>query len=146
MPLSLALPVLRVALWCVWAEHTVPKPPDHPESLASLPLPLPLCTSPHHHHHHIFCHPLCSPSAHHMCSGIAAGLPVSIDIVAGGSPFSASREHFFHLFFIWKNAVLQMLETWLSKERVLSNSRHRFLTNYEELKEQPSSVRQCSLS
>ncbi len=37
-----------------------------------------------------------------------------------------------------------MLETWLSKERLLSNSTSRFLTDDEELREQPSSVRQCS--
>ncbi len=37
-----------------------------------------------------------------------------------------------------------MLETWLSKERLLSNSTPRFLTDDEELTEQPSSVRQCS--
>ncbi len=37
-----------------------------------------------------------------------------------------------------------MLETWLSKERLLSNSTPRFLTDYEESIEQPSSVRQCS--
>ncbi len=43
-----------------------------------------------------------------------------------------------------KNAVLQMLETWLSKERLLSNSTPRFLTDDEESREQPSSVRQCS--
>ncbi len=43
-----------------------------------------------------------------------------------------------------KNAVLQMLETWLSKERLLSNSTPRFLTDDEESTEQPSSVRQCS--
>ncbi len=36
-----------------------------------------------------------------------------------------------------------MLETWLSKERLLSNSIPRFLTDDEELTEQPSSVRQC---
>ncbi len=42
-----------------------------------------------------------------------------------------------------KNAVLQMLETWMSKERLLSNSTPRFLTDYEESREQPSSVRQC---
>ncbi len=42
------------------------------------------------------------------------------------------------------NAVLQMLETWLSKERLLSNSTPRFLTDDEELREQPSSVRQCT--
>ncbi len=37
-----------------------------------------------------------------------------------------------------------MLETWLSNERLLSNSTPRFLTDEEELREQPSSVRQCS--
>ncbi len=38
-----------------------------------------------------------------------------------------------------------MLETWLSKERLLLNSTPRFLTDDEELTEQPSSVRQCSM-
>ncbi len=37
-----------------------------------------------------------------------------------------------------------MLETWLSKERLLSNSTPRFLTDDEESTEQPSSVRPCS--
>ncbi len=37
-----------------------------------------------------------------------------------------------------------MLETWVSKERLLSNSTPRFLTDDEDLREQPSSVRQCS--
>ncbi len=37
-----------------------------------------------------------------------------------------------------------MLETWLSKERLLTNSTPRFLTDDEEPTEQPSSVRQCS--
>ncbi len=37
-----------------------------------------------------------------------------------------------------------MLETWLSKERLLLNSTPRFLTDDEESTEQPSSVRQCS--
>ncbi len=37
-----------------------------------------------------------------------------------------------------------MLETWLSNERLLSNSTPRFLTDDEESTEQPSSVRQCS--
>ncbi len=37
-----------------------------------------------------------------------------------------------------------MLEMCLSKERLLSNSTPRFLTDDEELREQPSSVRQCS--
>ncbi len=37
-----------------------------------------------------------------------------------------------------------MLETWLSKERLLSNSTPRFLADDEESREQPSSVRQCS--
>ncbi len=43
-----------------------------------------------------------------------------------------------------KNAVLKMLEKWLSNERLLSNSTPRFLTDDEESREQPSSVRQCS--
>ncbi len=43
-----------------------------------------------------------------------------------------------------KNAVLQMLELWLSKERLLLNITPRFLTDDEELTEQPLSVRQCS--
>ncbi|KAI2659921.1 Glucans biosynthesis protein G [Labeo rohita] len=34
--------------------------------------------------------PLCSPSAHHLCSEITVGLPVSIGIMAGGSPVSTS--------------------------------------------------------
>ncbi len=37
-----------------------------------------------------------------------------------------------------------MLEMWLSKERLLSNTTPRFLTDDEESTEQPSSVRQCS--
>ncbi len=37
-----------------------------------------------------------------------------------------------------------MLEMWLSKERLLSNSTPRFLTDDEESTEQPSSVRLCS--
>ncbi len=37
-----------------------------------------------------------------------------------------------------------MLETWLLKERLLSDSTPRFLTDDEESTEQPSSVRQCS--
>ncbi len=37
-----------------------------------------------------------------------------------------------------------MLETWLSKERLLLNSTPRFLADDEESREQPSSVRQCS--
>ncbi len=43
-----------------------------------------------------------------------------------------------------KILVLQMLETWLSKEILLSNSTPRFLTDDEESTEQPSSVRQFS--
>ncbi len=39
-----------------------------------------------------------------------------------------------------KNAVLQILETWLSKERLLSNITPRFLTDDEESTEQPSSL------
>ncbi len=46
------------------------------------------------------------------------------------------------IFLRWKNAVLQMLETWLSKERLLSNSTPRFLTDDEELTEQPSSIQE----
>ncbi len=42
-----------------------------------------------------------------------------------------------------ENAVFQMLETWLSKERLISNSKSRFLTDDEEFTEQLSSVRQC---
>ncbi len=49
----------------------------------------------------------------------------------------------FHIFLRWKNVVLQMLETWFSKENLLSNSTPRFLTNDKELTEQSSSVRQC---
>ena len=49
-------------------------------------------------------------------------------------------------FYRWKNAVLQMLETWLSKERLLSNSTPRFLTDDEELTEQPLNLRQRSRS
>ncbi len=49
--------------------------------------------------------------------------------------------HNLDMFLRWKNAVLQMLETWLSNERLLSNSTLRFLTDEEELTEQPSSVR-----
>ncbi len=37
-----------------------------------------------------------------------------------------------------------MLETWVSKERLLSNSTPRFLADDEESREQTSSVRQCS--
>ncbi len=37
-----------------------------------------------------------------------------------------------------------MLEMWLSKERLLSNSTPRFLTDDEEFTEQSSSVRQFS--
>ncbi len=43
-----------------------------------------------------------------------------------------------------QNAVLQMLEMWLSKERLLSNITPRFLTDDEESTEQPSSISQCS--
>ncbi len=44
------------------------------------------------------------------------------------------------MFLRWKNAVLQMLETWLSKERLLSNSTPRFLTDEEEELTEPSDV------
>ncbi len=37
-----------------------------------------------------------------------------------------------------------MLETWLSKERLLSNGTPMFLTDDEKSREQPSSVRPCS--
>ncbi len=37
-----------------------------------------------------------------------------------------------------------MLETWLSNEKLLSNSTPRFLTEEEKSREQPSSVRQFS--
>ncbi len=43
-----------------------------------------------------------------------------------------------------KKCSFTMLETCLSKERLLSNSTPRFLTDDEETTEQPSSVRQCS--
>ncbi len=43
-----------------------------------------------------------------------------------------------------KNTVLQMLETWLSNEILISNSTPRFLTDDEESTEQPSSVTQYS--
>ncbi len=48
------------------------------------------------------------------------------------------------IFLRLKKSFLQMLETWLSNERLLSNSTPRFLTDDEESREQPSSVRQCS--
>ncbi len=48
----------------------------------------------------------------------------------------------FYIFLRWKNAVLQMLEICFSKERLLSKSMPRFLTDYEEFTEQPSSIRQ----
>ncbi len=43
-----------------------------------------------------------------------------------------------------KKCSFTMLETWLSKERLLLNSTPRFLTDGEEFTEKPSSVRQCS--
>ncbi len=48
------------------------------------------------------------------------------------------------IFLRWKMCFLQMLEMWLSEERLLSNSTPRFLTDDKELTEQQSSVRQCS--
>ncbi len=57
VPLSLVLPVLGVALWCVWAAHTIPKCPDHPE-IPPASLPHHLCTSPHHHHRCLLAAPL----------------------------------------------------------------------------------------
>jgi len=47
----------------------------------------------------------------------------------------------FDIFLRWKNSVLQMLEIWLSNERLVSKSTPRFLTNDKDLKELPSSVR-----
>ncbi len=44
------------------------------------------------------------------------------------------------IFLRWKNAVLQMLEMCLSKERLLLNSTPRFLTDDEDSTAQPSSV------
>ncbi len=44
------------------------------------------------------------------------------------------------IFLRWKNAVLQMLETCFSKERLLSKSMPRFLADGEEFTEQPSSI------
>ncbi|KAL0146565.1 hypothetical protein M9458_058196 [Cirrhinus mrigala] len=38
----------------------------------------------------VTCQSLCSPSAHHLCGGFAAGLPVSIGVIAGGSLIFAS--------------------------------------------------------
>ncbi len=40
--------------------------------------------------------------------------------------------------------VLQMLEMWLSNERLVSNCTSRFLTDEEDLTEPSVSVRQCS--
>ncbi len=48
------------------------------------------------------------------------------------------------MFLRWNNAVLQILEIWLSNKRLLSNSTHRFLTDEKEWTEQPLSVRKCS--
>ncbi len=46
------------------------------------------------------------------------------------------------MFLRWKNAVLQMLETWLFKRKIAIKQHTRFLTDdeEEELTEQPSSV------
>ncbi len=70
VPLSLALTVLEVALWCVWAAHTVPKLLEHPELPPSLPLPPPL-------HQSSPSPPLSSvsPSAHPQPTICAVGLP-----------------------------------------------------------------------
>ncbi len=48
------------------------------------------------------------------------------------------------IFLRWKNTVLQMLETCLSNESLLSNSTPMFLTDDEESTEQTSSVLLCS--
>ncbi|KAL0173220.1 hypothetical protein M9458_033531, partial [Cirrhinus mrigala] len=60
--LSLALPMLGMALWCVWAAHTIPKPLDHPELPPSLPLSPPL--------HHFYAHPqptICAVGLPRVC-------------------------------------------------------------------------------
>ncbi len=46
--------------------------------------------------------------------------------------------------FFKKSLVLQILEMWLSNERLLSNNTPRLLTDNEDLAKQLSSVRQCS--
>jgi len=48
------------------------------------------------------------------------------------------------IFLRWKYAVLQMLEMGLSNERLVSRSTPRFLTDDEDLTEQPSIVTQYS--
>ncbi len=50
---------------------------------------------------------------------------------------------YLEIFFIWKNAVLQMLKTWLLNKLLLSQSKPRFPTDDKDLTEQPSSIRQC---
>uniref|UniRef100_A0A673IF36 phosphatidylinositol-4,5-bisphosphate 3-kinase n=1 Tax=Sinocyclocheilus rhinocerous TaxID=307959 RepID=A0A673IF36_9TELE len=77
----------------------------------------------------------------HYCVNIPESLPKLLLSVKWNS---RDEVHNLDIFLRWKNAVLQMLETWLSKERLLSNSTPRFLTDDEELTEQPSSLRQCS--
>ncbi|KAI2651799.1 Tetratricopeptide repeat protein 17 [Labeo rohita] len=80
VPLSAALPVLGVVMWCLDLPPTLPL--LHPPIL-----PSPCCFSSTTA---ASCWPLCSPSAHHLCIGIATGLPVSIGIVPGGSLVSTS--------------------------------------------------------
>ncbi|KAL0164047.1 hypothetical protein M9458_039800, partial [Cirrhinus mrigala] len=82
---SLALQVLRVALWCVWAAHTFSNSPYHSELLLSLPLPPPL-----HQSSPLPPLSLGSSSAYPQPTicvvGSSHALPVSTDIVAGGWP------------------------------------------------------------
>ncbi|KAL0164042.1 hypothetical protein M9458_039795, partial [Cirrhinus mrigala] len=73
IPLSAALPVLGIAVWCVWVAHTIPEPSTCPDFPPTLPLlPPPCCFSSTTA---ASCWPLCSPSACHLCGGIATGLP-----------------------------------------------------------------------
>ncbi len=78
-----------VTMWCVWVgtHHPwtfylsgFPTQPPSPTSSISV---LTIATT-------VSWQSLCSPSAHHLCGGIAAGLPVSIGVMAGGSLVSAS--------------------------------------------------------
>ncbi len=79
VPLSVALPLLGVAVWCMCAAHTSPESPEAhkypPEPASSTP---------------VIWQPLCSPSAHHLYGASSAGLPSSIVTLAGESLVSAS--------------------------------------------------------